>query len=71
MDVWGHLKSASMRGCRYYVSFIDDYTRKVCVYFMKEKSGVFTHFKNFRSMVEKETGLQPAEVRWRGRVVLQ
>ena len=37
-DVWG-------RGCRYYVSFIDDHTRKVWVYFMKEKSEVFTHLE--------------------------
>ena len=53
----------SMRGCKYYVSFIDDHTRKVWVYFMKEKSEVFTHFKNFRSMDEKEIGLQIKHLR--------
>ena len=37
-------KTMSMGGCRYYVTFIDDHTRKVWVYFMKEKSEVFTHF---------------------------
>eukprot|EP00250_Pteridium_aquilinum_P029611 c3982_g1_i1 orf=3-314(-) len=47
-----------MGGCRYYVSFIDDHRRKVWVYFMKEKSEVFTHFQNFRMLVEKQTGLQ-------------
>jgi hypothetical protein len=44
LDVWGPTKMTSMGGCRYYVSFIDDHTRKVWVYFMKEKSEVFTHF---------------------------
>ena len=55
-DVWGPAKTASMGGCRFYVTFIDDHTRKVWVYFMKEKSEVFTHFQNFKAMVEKQTG---------------
>ncbi|MCO5552099.1 hypothetical protein L7F22_005609 [Adiantum nelumboides] len=45
-----------MGGCRFYVTFIDDHTRKVWVYFMKEKSEVFTHFQNFKVMAEKQTG---------------
>lgn len=55
-DVWGPAKTTSMGGCKYYVTFIDDHTRKVWVYFMKEKGEVFTHFQNFRVMVEKQTG---------------
>jgi hypothetical protein len=51
--VWGPTKTMSMGGCQYYVSFIDDHTRKVSVYFMKEKSEVFTHFQNFRMLAEK------------------
>ena len=47
-DVWGPTKMTSIGGYRYYVSFIDDHTRKVWVYFMKEKSEVFTHFQNFK-----------------------
>ena len=43
-NVWGPAKTATMGGCRYYVTFIDDHTRKVWVYFMKEKSEVFSHF---------------------------
>ena len=54
-NVWGPTKTVSMGGCRFYVTFIDDHTRKVWVYFMKEKSEVFTHFPNFRVMVEKQT----------------
>ena len=61
-DVWGLAKTTSMGGCKYYVTFIDDHTRKLWVksevftHFMKEKSEVFTHFQNFRVMVEKQTG---------------
>ena len=40
------------------MSFIDDHTRKVWVYFTKHKSQVFNHFKAFKAMVEKEKGMQ-------------
>jgi len=56
LDVW-IIKTKSIGGCRYYVSFIDDHTRKVWVYFMKHKGEVFQHFLNFKIMVEKEKGV--------------
>ena len=56
--VWGPMNTASIYGCKYYVSFIDDHTRKVWVYFMKQKSEVFGHFKKFKAVVEKKMGEQ-------------
>jgi hypothetical protein len=50
-------KIESIRGCKYYVNFIDDHTRKMWVYFMKHKGEVFQHFLNFKVMVEKEKGV--------------
>jgi transposase InsO family protein len=55
-NVWT-TKIEAIGGCRYYVSFIDDHTRKVWVYFMKHKGEVFQHFLNFKAMVEKEKGM--------------
>ncbi len=55
-DVWT-TKTESIGGCKYYVNFIDDHTRKVWVYFMKHKGEVFQHFLNFKTMVEKEKGV--------------
>ncbi|MCO5559842.1 hypothetical protein L7F22_013446 [Adiantum nelumboides] len=55
-DVWGPANIASMGGCTFYVTFIDDHTHKVWVYFMKMKSEVFTHFQNFKAMAKKQTG---------------
>ena len=57
LDVWT-TKATSIGGCHYYVSFIDDHTRKVQVYFMKHKSEVFSHFKAFKAMVAKEKAMQ-------------
>jgi hypothetical protein len=56
LNVWT-TKIVSIRGCRYYMNFINDHTRKVWVYFMKHKGEVFQHFLNFKVMVEKEKGV--------------
>ncbi len=55
-DVWT-TKTKLIRGCKHYVSFIDDHTRKVWVYFVKHKGEVFQHFLNFKAIVEKEKGV--------------
>ena len=36
----------------YYVSFIDDYSRKTWIYFLKGKNEVLNRFKEFKSLVE-------------------
>jgi len=57
-DVWGPTPVNSLGGSSYFVTFIDDSTRKVWVYFLKHKSDVFTVFKKWLAMVENETGLR-------------
>ena len=44
-DVWGPSPVASIGGARYYVTFIDDFSRKVWIYFLKHKSKVFQTLK--------------------------
>lgn len=39
----------------YFLLFINDCTRFTWVYFLKKKSNTFEYFKEFRSMVEKQT----------------
>jgi len=57
-DLWGPSPVASLGGSRYYITFIDDSSRKVWVYFLKLKSDVFEVFKKWKVMVETETGLK-------------
>ncbi|KAL5823214.1 hypothetical protein ACOSQ4_021114 [Xanthoceras sorbifolium] len=57
-DVWGPSPVSSLSGSLYYVTFIDDSTRKVWVYFLKKKSEVFDTFRKWKAMVENETGLK-------------
>ena len=46
----------SYGGEKYYVLFVDEFSRKVWFYVLKRKVGVFNTFKQFRVMVEKRTG---------------
>lgn len=54
-DICGPISPISNSGMRYILSFIDDYSRKVWVYFLNEKSEAFDQFKIFKKMVETET----------------
>jgi hypothetical protein len=46
------IHSTSISGYVYYVSFIDDYSRKTWVYFLKSKDEVFGKFKEFKALIE-------------------
>ena len=50
-DLWGPSPVASLGGSRYYINFIDDSSRNVRVYFLKNKSDVFETFKKWKAMV--------------------
>ena len=54
-DVWGPVSVSSYSDAQYFVSFIDDYSRKVWIYFMKHKSDVFDIFKKWKAQVENQT----------------
>src|SRR3954470_17490663 len=56
MDVWGASPVASVGGTRYFITFIDDFSRKVWIFFLKHKSEVFQKFKEWKTMVEKQKG---------------
>ena len=51
-DVCGPMKTPSQNGNRYFMLFIDDFTRMTWVYFLKEKSEVFGFFKKFKQFVK-------------------
>ncbi|POM62263.1 Integrase catalytic core protein [Phytophthora palmivora] len=55
-DVMGPLQTKTPGGCTYVVTFIDDYSRHVTVYFMKAKSDVLSKFKIFKADLENATG---------------
>ena len=55
-DLCGPMTAPSMSGCLYYMIFIDDYSRKTQIYFMKAKSETFSKFQEFKTFIEKQSG---------------
>jgi hypothetical protein len=51
-DVWGPAP-ISAGHYKYYVSFIDDYSKFTWIYFLKFKSEVFQKFHEFQKLVER------------------
>src|SRR6266487_4225588 len=55
-DVCGPLKVKSFSGALYFVTFIDDCSRKLWVYAIKTKDQVLEKFKEFHALVERQSG---------------
>ena len=55
-DVWGPTGELSLGGSQYFVTFTDDFSRKVWMYFLKQKSKVFAKFKQWKVKVKNQTG---------------
>jgi transposase InsO family protein len=52
-DVWGPAPVDSVNGFKYYLIFVDNYTKYVWLYPLKAKSEVSTVFPRFKALVEK------------------
>ena len=48
-DVCGPMPTESIGGCKYFVTFTDDFSRRCSVYFMRHKSEVLDKFKELES----------------------
>jgi transposase InsO family protein len=62
-DLCGPLSSPSFSGCKYFLTFIDDFSRRTWVYFLKLKSEVFDKFLAYKALVEKKSGHQIQRLR--------
>lgn len=53
-DVWGPSHALSMDGSRYYIHFIDDFTRFTWIFPLKLKSDYFKVFVQFNAFIERQ-----------------
>ena len=53
-DLYGPINPSSNGGKQYFITFIDDCSRKTWVYFLQDKSEAFNAFKNFKTHVHNE-----------------
>ena len=55
-DVCGHSKTKCLGGNHYFVTFVDDFFKRIWVYLMKHKDEVFRVFLKWNKKVENQTG---------------
>jgi len=55
-DVWGSAKTPSIGGRHYFVTFVDDFSRRVWVFTMKNKNDVLGIFLKWKAQVQNQTG---------------
>lgn len=55
-DVWEPSPTTSLFGFRYFVSFVDDYSRCTWVYLIKTKGEVHSIFLNFHMIIQSQFG---------------
>ena len=53
IDVCGPMPTTSLNGSKYFLLFINDFTRMRWVFFLRKKSYVFASFQSFKLIVEK------------------
>lgn len=51
-DICGPMSTQSLIGYKYFVTFIDDFSKKTRIYFLKTKDEVFSHFQVLKALVE-------------------
>ncbi|XP_065091273.1 uncharacterized protein LOC135712243 [Ochlerotatus camptorhynchus] len=55
-DLCGPMEEESIGGSKYFLSFIDDASRKLVVYFLQSKTEVLECFKEYKALMENQTG---------------
>src|SRR5579871_1116166 len=51
-DICGLMKTTSIRNAKYFILFIDDYSRMTAVYFLENRSDAFNKFREYKAYVE-------------------
>jgi len=66
--LWGPSPMSSFGAFRYYLAFVDAYSRFTWIYLLKSKADTFTVFKQFKNMVELQFSnpLKALQTDWRG-----
>lgn len=54
-DICGPMKAMSLSGALYFDTFIDDFSRKTIVNFLRFKNQNFENFKKFKALAKKQT----------------
>jgi hypothetical protein len=54
-DLMGHFPHPYIKKVRFFLIFVDYFSRFTWIYFLRKKYEVFQHFKDFKSLVETQS----------------
>jgi hypothetical protein len=57
-DICGPTRTPSLNNKRYFLLFVDDYSKMIWIYFLNNKSDAFSVFLQFKALAEKQSGCQ-------------
>jgi len=63
IDIWGPATVQSIGGARYFLTCYDDFTRKVCLTFLRQKSEALAGIQHYIATVERQTGCKVKIIR--------
>ena len=55
VNLWGPAQTSTHGGKVYFLSIVDDYSRKVWIYLLKHKFETFDRFKAWKLLIENQT----------------
>ncbi|KAG7564441.1 Ribonuclease H-like superfamily [Arabidopsis suecica] len=53
-DLWGPYRTTSFCGFRYFLTIVDDHSRAIWIYLLKDKASVSRHLQEFLALVERQ-----------------
>ena len=62
-DLWGPSRIKTLGGTSYFISIIDNFSRKVWVYVLKTKDQALQAFKNWKTLIENQTNKKVKKLR--------
>ena len=62
-DLWGYYRPPSLSKCHYFLCIVDDYSRAIWVYLLKDKTEVYDKLVGFCSMINTQFDLKVQKVR--------
>lgn len=63
LDLWGPERVNTHGGARYFLSIVDDYSRKVWLHFLKNKGKTVEKFKKWLTLVQNKIGKKVKTIR--------
>lgn len=55
LDLWRPAQTPTLSGSRYFLTFVDDFSRKTWIFFLKSKDRALEKFKDWKKIVEIQT----------------